>query len=208
LALDLDERVKVGLVTLCTREKELYLEQFEQQILSRRMVAVLAARADRLIDSVRDKGVAGYEEWLSNISRLTWFSAALGAPPTVERLTQQLADRFETLMVSQRAGRVAVQHRWGRPPGADASQTRGGNREPAGRGRQRAQGAVAAVSGYAESSRRASSARRHPLRGGGICQRLHRASSAARSTTTCATSRRAAQRHRRASAARPRPGAD
>ncbi|HET6222698.1 MAG TPA: cation:proton antiporter, partial [Dongiaceae bacterium] len=39
LALDLDERVKVGLVTLCTREKELYLEQFEQQILSRRMVA-------------------------------------------------------------------------------------------------------------------------------------------------------------------------
>ena len=40
LALSLDERVKVGLVTLCTREKELYLELFEQQILSRRMVAV------------------------------------------------------------------------------------------------------------------------------------------------------------------------
>ena len=55
--LDLDERVKVGLVTLCTREKELYLEQFEQQILSRRMVAVLTANADRLIDNVRDKGV-------------------------------------------------------------------------------------------------------------------------------------------------------
>ena len=69
LALDLDERVKVGLVTLCTREKELYLEQFEQQILSRRMVAVLTADADRLIDSVRDKGVAGYEEWLVDISR-------------------------------------------------------------------------------------------------------------------------------------------
>src|SRR4030095_8284189 len=69
LALDLDERVKVGLVTLCTREKELYLELFEQQILSRRMVAVLAANADRLIDSVRDKGVAGYAEWLSDISR-------------------------------------------------------------------------------------------------------------------------------------------
>jgi CPA1 family monovalent cation:H+ antiporter len=105
LALGLDERVKVGLVTLCTREKELYLEQFEQQILSRRMVAVLAARADRLIDSVRDKGVAGYEEWLSKISRpdmgfrlALWTHRRLG----LERLlTEQLADRFEILMVSQ-----------------------------------------------------------------------------------------------------------
>ena len=31
LALDIEERVKIGLVTLCTREKELYLELFEQQ---------------------------------------------------------------------------------------------------------------------------------------------------------------------------------
>ena len=105
LALDLDERVKVGLVTLCTREKELYLEQFEQQILSRRMVAVLTADADRLIDSVRDKGVAGYEEWLVDISRpdlgfrlALWLHRRLG----FERmLTERLADRFETLMVTQ-----------------------------------------------------------------------------------------------------------
>jgi CPA1 family monovalent cation:H+ antiporter len=105
LALDLDERVKVGLVTLCTREKELYLEQFEQQILSRRMVAVLAADADRLIDSVRDKGVAGYEAWLSDISRPDWrFRLALWLHRRLgfERLlTERLADRFETLMVSQ-----------------------------------------------------------------------------------------------------------
>jgi CPA1 family monovalent cation:H+ antiporter len=105
LALDLDERVKVGLVTLCTREKELYLEQFEQQILSRRMVTVLAADADRLIDSVRDKGVAGYEEWLGDISRPSlafrgalWLHRRFG----YERLlTEQLADRFEVLMVAQ-----------------------------------------------------------------------------------------------------------
>lgn len=105
LALDLDERVKVGLVTLCTREKELYLEQFEQQILSRRMVAVLAARADRLIDSVRDKGAAGYEEWLNRISRPdAGFRAALWVHRRLgfERLlTERLADRFEILMVSQ-----------------------------------------------------------------------------------------------------------
>lgn len=105
LALDFAERVKVGLVTLCTREKELYLEQFEQQLLSRRMVALLATRADRLIDGVRDKGVAGYEEWLAGISRpdvgfrlALWLHRRLG----VERfLTEELADRFEVLMVAQ-----------------------------------------------------------------------------------------------------------
>jgi monovalent cation:H+ antiporter, CPA1 family len=105
LALKLDERVKVGLVTLCTREKELYLELFEQQILSRRMVAVLAARADRLIDTVRDHGVAGYEQWLHDISlpdagfrAALWLHRRLGF---AWLLTESLADRFEILMVSQ-----------------------------------------------------------------------------------------------------------
>lgn len=104
LALPLDERVKIGLVTLSTREKELYLELFEQQILSRRMVAVLAARADRLIDTVRDKGVQGYEEWVEEVSRpdrgfrmALWLHRRFG----LERmLTDRLADRFEVLMVS------------------------------------------------------------------------------------------------------------
>ncbi len=105
LALSLEERVKVGLVTLCTREKELYLELFEQQILSRRMVAVLAARADRLIDNVRDHGVAGYKQWLRDISRPdTGFRVALGLQRRLGfawLLTERLADRFEILMVSQ-----------------------------------------------------------------------------------------------------------
>ena len=83
LALDLDERVKVGLVTLCTREKELYLEQFEQQILSRRMVAVLTARADRLIDAVRDHGAAGYEQMAARhlAARPRLPAGAVAAPP-------------------------------------------------------------------------------------------------------------------------------
>ena len=104
LALDLEERVKIGLVTLCTHEKELYLELFQQQILSRRMVAILAANADRLIDTVRDKGVKGYEEWLEEISKpdngfrvALWLHRRFG----FERmLTDRLADRFEILMVS------------------------------------------------------------------------------------------------------------
>ena len=104
LALDLEERVKIGLVTLCTREKELYLELFQQQILSRRMVAILAANADRLIDTVRDKGVQGYEEWLEEISKpdygfrvALWLHRRFGLE---RQLTDRLADRFEILMVS------------------------------------------------------------------------------------------------------------
>ena len=105
LALDLDERVTIGLVTLSTREKELYLDLFEQQILSRRMVAVLAARADRLIDAVRDHGEAGYDEWLTSISRSDLgFRLALGLHRRFDfgyLLTERLADRFEILLVSQ-----------------------------------------------------------------------------------------------------------
>ncbi len=35
----------------------------------RENLAILAANADRLIDTVRDRGVAGYEEWLNEISQ-------------------------------------------------------------------------------------------------------------------------------------------
>lgn len=104
LALPLDERVKIGLVTLSTHEKELYLDQFEQQILSRRMVAMLAVRVDRLVDTVRDRGVEGYEEWVEEVSQpdrgfrlALWLHRRFG----LERmLRDQLADRFELLMVS------------------------------------------------------------------------------------------------------------
>jgi CPA1 family monovalent cation:H+ antiporter len=105
LALSLDERLTVGLLTLCTQEKELYLDLFEQQTLSRRMVAQLTTRADRLIDAVRDHGAAGYEATIRRFAlpdrgfRLAlWLQRRFG----YERaLTEQLADRFEILMVSQ-----------------------------------------------------------------------------------------------------------
>lgn len=105
LALDIGERLTIGLVTLSTREKELYLDLFEQQILSRRMVARLAAGADRLIDAVRDHGEAGYQDWLERISRPDGgFRLALWLHRRFDidwLLTQSLADRFEILMVSQ-----------------------------------------------------------------------------------------------------------
>jgi CPA1 family monovalent cation:H+ antiporter len=105
LALELHERVTVGLRTLCTQEKDLYLELFEQQTLSRRMVALLTARADRLIDAVRDRGAVGYEAVVRSFAQpdvafrvALWLHRRLG----VDRmLTERLADRFELLMVSQ-----------------------------------------------------------------------------------------------------------
>ena len=105
LALEFGERLTVGLLTLSSQEKELYFALFEQQTLSRRMVAVLTARADRLIDAVRDRSVTGYEETAHSFAlpslgfrMALWLHRAFG----YERaLTEQLADRFEVLMVSQ-----------------------------------------------------------------------------------------------------------
>ncbi|UYN97414.1 MAG: cation:proton antiporter [Enhydrobacter sp.] len=105
LALSLEERLRVGLLTLCTQEKELYLELFEQQTLSRRMIARFTARADRLIDAVRDGGATAYVETLQKSALPDhWFRLALWAHRRLgyeHALTRELADRFETLMVSQ-----------------------------------------------------------------------------------------------------------
>lgn len=105
LGLDLDERLTVGLLTLCTQEKEFYLDLFEQQTLSRRMVALLTARADRLIDAVRDRGAKGYEDTIRSFAlpdrafrQGLWLQRRIGYEGA---LTERLADRFEILMVSQ-----------------------------------------------------------------------------------------------------------
>jgi CPA1 family monovalent cation:H+ antiporter len=105
LALALDERLTVGLLTICTQEKELYLELFEQQTLSRRMVALLTARADRLTDAVREGGFDAYAETMRSFavpgrwSKLVlWLQRRFGYEGL---LSSYLADRFEVLMISQ-----------------------------------------------------------------------------------------------------------
>jgi CPA1 family monovalent cation:H+ antiporter len=105
LPLDLAERLSIGLLTLCAQEKELYLDLFEQQTLSQHMVALLTARADRLIDAVRDRGVDGYQEVVQSLTQpdlafrvALWLHRQFGLGWL---LTERLADRFEILMVSQ-----------------------------------------------------------------------------------------------------------
>lgn len=105
LALDFKERLTVGLLTLCTQERELYLDQFEQQTLSRRMVARLTARADGLLDAVRDGGADGYRQTIRTFALPDWtfrWGLWLHSRLGIERvLTERLAARFESLMVQQ-----------------------------------------------------------------------------------------------------------
>ena len=165
-------------MTLGTREKELYLEQFEQQILSRRMVAVLAADADRLIDAVRDEGVAGYEEWLHDISRPNpRFRAGPVAAPALRHRGRPDPAAGGPLRdpdgVAERAGRTrglqscsSIADLLGRDAENCAC---GGDREAAGRRRQRAAGAVAAISRLCRVDPGPPvRARRHPLRSDGV----------------------------------------
>ena len=103
--LSADERLRVGLLTLANREKELYLQHFREGTLSQRMVSLRVAAADRLIDRVKASGGAGYQRSTTDLVRpRPGFRAALwlhrrfawGRP-----LSRRLADRFETLLVTQ-----------------------------------------------------------------------------------------------------------
>ena len=104
-ALSLEQRERVGLLALANREKELYLEHFQAQSISSRLVGPLAATSDRLLDAVRAEGAAGYETTGDRLVRLT---SALRFAVLVQRktgstwlLARELADRFELLMIMQ-----------------------------------------------------------------------------------------------------------
>lgn len=98
-----EERLEVGLLTLSNRERELYLRHFDQQTLSRHMVTLLIAGADRLIDRVKTEGTHGYEYALRRTGEVDtsfrfalWLHRRFGIQGP---LSDRLADRFETLLV-------------------------------------------------------------------------------------------------------------
>ena len=105
--LSADRRLNVGLVTLANRERELYLEHLGSGTISRDMVALRVAAADRIIDRVKAAGIEGYKEsarreiGLPRSYRFAlWLHQRLGwAAP----LAQRIADRFEDLMVAELA---------------------------------------------------------------------------------------------------------
>ena len=103
-----------GLLTLVAYEKALYMQHFREQTLSRRLAAQLAASADRLLDAVRDRGLAGYNEATQRVLR---FSRAQRRALWVQRrlgwsrpLALALAERFETLVIIQLVVGELIQH--------------------------------------------------------------------------------------------------
>ena len=106
--------IEVGLLALVAYEKELYIEQFRAQTLSRRLVARLSTAADRLRDAVRDEGLAGYDRGTQQILR---FSRQQRRALWLQRnlrwsrpLASALADRFESLIISQLVGRQLLDY--------------------------------------------------------------------------------------------------
>jgi len=105
LKLSHDERIAVGLLTLSNREREVYLEHFDQQTISRHMVSLLVAGADRLIDRVKTEGTHGYEFALRRTGEIDpgfrfalWLHRRFGIEGP---LADQIADRFEMLLISR-----------------------------------------------------------------------------------------------------------
>lgn len=101
--------LEVGLLALVAYERDLYLEQFRAQTLSRRLVAQLATSADRLQDAVRDDGLAGYDRATQRILRFSrrqrvalWLQRSLRWS---RPLASALADRFESLVITQLVAR-------------------------------------------------------------------------------------------------------
>ncbi|MFA5665123.1 cation:proton antiporter [Castellaniella sp.] len=60
-----DEKVAVGMGILAGREEELYFDNLKEQLLGWRTAEALLARAERLSDAVRARGLAGFEAALA-----------------------------------------------------------------------------------------------------------------------------------------------
>lgn len=102
---DTDVGVRVGLLTLVGREKELYLRHFDEGTVSRRLVARLASYADRLADRTRAEGVEGYRRTGGEAASFGGrFRGALWLHRRLRLsgpLASALADRFEMLLIQQ-----------------------------------------------------------------------------------------------------------
>ncbi|MBM3485137.1 MAG: hypothetical protein FJX67_00665 [Alphaproteobacteria bacterium] len=99
------DRIAVGLLTLATRERDLYYLHFRDRTISRHMARVVMSASDHLFDLVKTGGVKGYHRAGSEMVRLSqrlrlglWIHRRTGWS---DSLSAALADRFESLLVMQ-----------------------------------------------------------------------------------------------------------
>lgn len=111
-ALSTDDQVRVGLLALTTREKELYLRHFEEYTVSRPILAMLATNADRLADRIRAEGVAAVDRMALETARggrafrrALWLHRRTGLSGPLARATES---RFEALLIGRRVLRELI----------------------------------------------------------------------------------------------------
>jgi CPA1 family monovalent cation:H+ antiporter len=102
---DAEEHLQLGLVALTQRERAIVLEHFNRRTISGRTVEALVTDAGHLLDRSRTRGP---DEYLRTGQQLVGFSRAFRAALLLQRrfrltgpLVDQLADRFERLLVSR-----------------------------------------------------------------------------------------------------------
>ncbi len=117
-ALEEEDRVYIGLTTLASRERELYLEAHRDRLVSRRIADIASAQASRLQDGVKTASRAGYE---AAVARDLGFSALFRLALLAYRrlghkrwLAALLADRFEILLIQQAVQRRLAEFTSGR----------------------------------------------------------------------------------------------
>ena len=97
------ELLQIGLITLASREQELYLERFKERVVSRQSVQILIARVGWMHDGAKTGGAAGYDAAARRAMGFTLsFRLALRLHyyTGISRwLAQELADRFERLLI-------------------------------------------------------------------------------------------------------------
>ncbi len=100
-----DDWVLIGLTTLTSQERLLYLDRFAAGYVSASLARLLLASADDDLDALKQDGIDGYR---AATQRLTGFSFQIRMALEIQRrfgwsrpLASRLADRFEILMVNR-----------------------------------------------------------------------------------------------------------
>ena len=98
--------VRVGLFDLCNLEREGYLKQFEEGIVSIYIIRRLFAQVEDLLDGLQTGNAReGYQNFSTKVLEFNWrfhFALTLHRKLGISRkLSEHLADRFEMLLSSQ-----------------------------------------------------------------------------------------------------------
>jgi CPA1 family monovalent cation:H+ antiporter len=105
LAVTDQDRMRLGLVALATREREIVIEHFAARTVSGRIVEEMLADVSQLIDHTRLKGRDGYLAMAGHMIGFSWrFRLALFFHRRLRLdgpLVDRLGDRFERLLVSR-----------------------------------------------------------------------------------------------------------